>query len=50
MDHITSTEKSADLFAAVFGMFGNCHRGYNSSHCMSNADIDEPGNINLIIV
>ena len=49
MDHPTakaSAEKTAYFFAVVFG---NCHRGYNSSRCMSNADINEPGYITLII-
>ena len=48
MDHPsskTSAEKTVDLFAVAFDMFGNCHRGYNSSHCMSDKDIDELGNI-----
>ena len=45
MDHPfskTSAEKTVDLFAVAFDMFGNCHR---ASHCMSDKDIDELGNI-----
>ena len=48
MDHPsskTSAEKTVNLFAVAFDMFGNCHRGYNSSQCMSDKDIDELGNI-----
>jgi len=39
-----SAEKNAGVFAKAFNLFGNCHRGYNSSHYMSDGDIDELGN------
>ena len=35
----------ANKFAQAFELFGKCHRGYNSSHCLSNEDIDQLGKL-----
>lgn len=35
----------ADTFFEAFSLFGQCHRGYNSSHHMSDEEIDKLGNI-----
>ena len=41
----SSAEKMTDVFTRAFDLFGSCHRGYNSSHCMAKKDIDHLGNI-----
>ncbi len=41
----SSAEKMTDVFTRAFDLFGSCHRGYNSSHCMAEKDIDDLGNI-----
>ena len=40
--------KVTETFSKAFLLFGQCHRGYNSSHYMSDADIDELGKNNRI--
>ena len=40
--------KVTETFRKAFLLFGQCHRGYNSSHYMSDAEIDELGKNNRI--
>ncbi len=38
-------EMATSLFSQAFDLFGQCHRGYNSSQYMSDKDITDLGNI-----
>ena len=38
--------KMADTFAKAFELFSQCHNGYNSSHYMTDQDIDQLGKNN----
>ena len=38
-------EKAANLFMEAFDFFGHCHRGYNSSHYMSDEAVTDLGNV-----
>ena len=46
----TLADKATNTFALAFELFGKCHRGYNSSQCMTHEDIDELGKIFFINV
>ncbi len=37
-------KEESEVFARCWTCFGNCLRGYNSSHCMTDEDIDKLGN------
>ena len=41
----TLADKTANTFAMAFELLGKCHRGYNSSVCIKDKDIDELGKI-----
>ena len=43
----TLADKATNTFALAFELFGKCHRGYNSSQCMTHEDIDELGKNNF---
>ena len=41
--------KVTGTFAKAFDLFSQCHNGYNSSHHMTDGDIDKLGKNNTII-
>lgn len=38
-----AANEMADTFAQAFELFGRCHRGYNSSTCLTDGEIDTIG-------
>ncbi len=46
---VLQANRTASKFAEVFNLFGECHRGYNSSFSLSDKDIDNLGKKNYYL-